>query len=207
MKSNYDKYPFIQVEKENTSCVAGWQAIAQQLHSHLQSINKKKKIIAVECYQGVLYEEMANTFQSMVEPALWIDTQKLFKDETVIRSMVYPDVTDDRVFGYLTRLNMEDYFDEQKLNKTREKIIKLSEGVIVVYGSGAALLASNFNVLIYADMPRWEIQQRMRKNEVDNLGHQMRLKECDILFSPLHRVHLLSHPFWTNVVPGLQHNE
>ncbi len=177
MKSNYDKYPFIQVEKVNKSCDEGWPAIAQKLTSQLQYSNKKKKIIAIECYQGVLHKEVAKAFQDMLVHALWIDAEKLFKNERAIKNMIYPDVTDDRVFGYLTRLNIEDYFDEKKLRQAREEIDKISEGMIMVYGSGPGFVATDFDLLIYADMPRWEIQQRMRRNEVDNLG--VRNKEAD----------------------------
>lgn len=177
MKSNYDKYPFIQVEKENRSCIVGWTGIAKQLNSHLTSFNKKKIIIAVECYQGVLHEQVATAFQNLLAPALWIDAEMLFMDEAVIKKMVYPNVTDDRVFGYLTRLTMKDYFDEQKLKHARAEINKLSEGVIAIYGSGAGCVANDFDLLIYADMPRWEIQQRMRRNEVANLG--VKNKEAD----------------------------
>ncbi len=131
MKSNYDKYPFIQVEHENKCCVEGWPAIIKELNSHLQSLNKKKKIIAVECYQGVQHEEVAKAFQNIFEHRLWIDAETLFKDEVAIRDMIYPDVTDDRVFGYLTRLNIKDYFDEKKLREAREEIEKISAFVFL----------------------------------------------------------------------------
>jgi len=35
-------------------------------------------------------------------------------------------------------------------------------------------LVDNPTILVYADMPRWEIQLRMRNNLVDNLGIQNR---------------------------------
>ncbi len=39
----------------------------------------------------------------------------------------------------------------------------------MVYGSGAAL-AHPGDVLVYADLPRWEIQQRMRHDGLGNWG-------------------------------------
>jgi mannose-6-phosphate isomerase class I len=83
--------------------------------------------------------------------------------------MVYPDVTDDRLFGYLTRLNIEDYFDNRKLEETRLKISKCS-GTVLIIGSGAAAIAEKYNLLIYADMARWEIQLRMRKHLIGSIG-------------------------------------
>ena len=169
-RSNYDKYPFIQVENENNSCIVSWSAISQELNARIKSSNKTKHIILVECYQGVIHNDVAITLQNTLEHVLWISTESLFKDEIVIQKMIHPDMTDDLVFGYFTRLNIKDYFDESKLKASLEEVDKLDRGTVIVYGTGASLLAKDFDLLIYADMPRWEIQQRMRKNEVDNLG-------------------------------------
>jgi hypothetical protein len=40
----------------------------------------------------------------------------------------------------------------------------------VIYGCGASLLCQNPDLLVFADMARWEIQLRMRRHLVDNLG-------------------------------------
>ena len=37
-------------------------------------------------------------------------------------------------------------------------------------GSGAAIVAPEPHVLVFADMARWEIQMRYRRNEIGNLG-------------------------------------
>ncbi len=169
-RSNYDKYPFIQVENENNSCIVSWSAISQELNARIKSSNKTKHIILVECYQGVIHNDVAITLQNTLEHVLWISTESLFKDEIVIQKMIHPDMTDDLVFGYFTRLNIKDYFDESKLKASLEEVDKLDRGTVIVYGTGASLLAKDFDLLIYADMPRWEIQQRMRRSEVDNLG-------------------------------------
>lgn len=42
-------------------------------------------------------------------------------------------------------------------------------GLIVIYGPGATLVHPG-DVLVYADLPRWEIQQRMRRGETGNWG-------------------------------------
>lgn len=170
-KSNYDKHPFVQVEEKNASCVVRWPAIVQTLAAQIQTIHKRKKIIVVECYQGVLHEELMDALRT-IEHNLWIDTEKLYKDEAVVQTMTYPDVTGDAVFGYCTRLVIDDYFDLPRLEEARRSLSEVSEGTIVIYGTGAALVADDYDLLVYADMPRWEIQQRMRRNEVANLGRR-----------------------------------
>ena len=84
--------------------------------------------------------------------------------------MVKADVTDDAIFGYLSRLTMVEYFNETLLNQTRSVIDKVSEGIIVVYGPGASCIYTEPDLFVYADLARWEIQLRMRQNKVANLG-------------------------------------
>jgi mannose-6-phosphate isomerase class I len=169
-QSNYDKHPFVQVEEVNHCCFEGWQAIGAELNTVLKSFNKKLTILVIECYTGVLDEDVVPQLQKNIRHQLWVNAKDAFKDESFIRQMIYPDVTDDRVFGFLTRLTIEDYFSTAKIEGIRKSAATISEGVIVVYGTGASLLLPNFDVLIYADMARWEIQMRMRRNEINNLG-------------------------------------
>ena len=169
-QSNYDKFPFIRVESENTSCIAGWKNIIDHLNEKIKSANKKKIIVAIECYHGINDDEVAEQLQKNLKHFVWINSKSSFKEENEIRKMVQPDVTDDSVFGYLTRLNMINYFDDEKLQKTKERIIQIQEGAVIVYGPGATCIAPGYDLLVYADMARREIQLRMRRNEVDNLG-------------------------------------
>lgn len=169
-KSNYDKFPFVQVEAENKSCYLGWGTIGHVLNKKVETVKKRKKILVVECYQGVDSNELVSNLKSTLNYQLWVDAGEAFKEEGNIRSMVYQDVTDDRVFGFISRLRMSDYLDSSKVDRLRQDIAGISEGVVVVCGSGASLIYSGYDVLVYADMARWEIQQRMRRNEVNNLG-------------------------------------
>ena len=42
--------------------------------------------------------------------------------------------------------------------------------MLLIIGTGAALIVPEPDVLVYADMARWEIQMRQRRGEVENLG-------------------------------------
>ncbi len=167
--SNYDKLPFIEVEKENRSCVEGWAGIIAELKKKIHSLNRKKIIVAIECYAGVHDEELLQHISTLPH-RLFIHSLSIFKEEDRIREMVYPDVTDDRIFGYMTRLNMTDYLDDDKLLRSQASITEIDEGIVLVYGPGAVCIAPDHHLLVYADLARWEIQQRMRRNEIGNLG-------------------------------------
>ena len=41
---------------------------------------------------------------------------------------------------------------------------------MIVIGTGATLLAQHWDMLVYCDMARWEIQQRQRAGKIANLG-------------------------------------
>lgn len=83
--------------------------------------------------------------------------------------MLYPDLTGDRIFGRMTRMDMRNFLDHEKLALVQQQINRQEEGVVLVYGCGASLLA-DADIFIYADMPRWEGQLRFRRNEANNLG-------------------------------------
>ena len=54
-----------------------------------------------------------------------------------------------------------DFIDNAKLNAAR-RLAKTRKGRLLVYGFGAALV-SRGDVFVYADLARWEIQQRYRR--------------------------------------------
>ena len=163
--SNYDKFPFVEVEKENKSCVVGWEKIGVLLRERLE----KKTVIVVECYPGVDEAEILSGLKGLPF-VLTVHARLAFREESLIREMVAPDVTDDRVFGYLTRLRIMDYLDAEKVCGLRENITEIKEGIVLVYGTGASCIAPEDALLVYADLARWEIQLRMRRNKVNNLG-------------------------------------
>ena len=52
----------------------------------------------------------------------------------------------------------------------REQVRNWKHGLLLIVGTGASLLSAEPNLLVYADMARWEIQQRQRRNAIGNLG-------------------------------------
>lgn len=167
MKSNYDKNPFIKVD--NGVVWKGWDEILSELYNKYKSSNKNKFVVVFDFYTGVYYSEIENALNQLNAEIL-IDAKKAFKPIPEVEKMTYPDVTDDEIFGYMTRLQINDFFDPQKLFNTKQEVKDIKSGLVVVYGPGASLISENYDLLVYADMARWEIQQRMRRNEVNGLG-------------------------------------
>lgn len=155
-QSNYDKYPAISVKG---ACVSGWNKIVERLDGY--------RCVAVECYTGLHEAEIKEALLAL-NPGLTIDTASLMKSEAEIRIMTEPDVTDDAIFGYMTRLRMIDFFDPEKLEQARKRVAAASEKTLI-YGSGSSLVTDRATI-VYADMPRWELQLRQRRGTVRSLG-------------------------------------
>ncbi len=179
--TNFTNTPFVSVN-DHTKVRKGWDEIASELKAAINKINKEVRIITIEYYQGILEEETTNALTNGINPELVIRADELMYDEEYIREMVYPDVTDDRIFGYLTRLNIDAYFDPEKVATARDKINSLKNSTILIIGSGAAYVSEQYDLLVYADMARWEIQLRMRKNLVNNLGLKNKNEEWGLQY-------------------------
>lgn len=64
---------------------------------------------------------------------------------------------------------INEFYDELKIEALKKQIDEIKQGLIIVYGIGASLIAKG-DILIYGDLARWEIQQRFRSHELDNWG-------------------------------------
>lgn len=166
-KSNFEKNPFVEVKGFEDHFFCGWNNICSKLKETIE--RKEKYVIAFETYPGVHDDEIISALKEGLAPDHFILVNDSMKSEEEIDKMAYPDVTDDDIFGYMTRLNLIDFFEESKLQALTSKVDR-SEGVTLVYGPGATIVTPNYDLLVYADMPRWEGQLRFKRNEVSNLG-------------------------------------
>lgn len=169
--SNYDKSPVVRMpEAFADCCYTGWEDITAALQQRIQTINKPRTTLVVECYQGVLDAELILSLKQAFPDALFLLSGQGMLPEEVLNVRLKDDITDDEIFGYMTRLNMDCYFDADKVNGLRQQIDEQESGLVIVYGTGAAYILPEPDLLVYADMARWEIQMRFRRNEVSNVG-------------------------------------
>ncbi|MCF8302952.1 MAG: class I mannose-6-phosphate isomerase [Bacteroidales bacterium] len=169
-KTKFEKRPLVRIEGREKDCLTGWEATNRELKTVLEKEDKTVKIIVVETYQGILYEEVLDKLVKGLKPDQVIESKQAMHPEEKIRQLTHQDVTDDRIFGYMTRLKMQDFFDQQSLEQIQNDIAETENGLILIFGPGATLIAPEPDLLVYADMARWEIQLRMRDKLVNNLG-------------------------------------
>lgn len=168
--SNYDKYPVVPVSDLSSDCWEGWDTITQQIQAKLNNVSKGKQILVVECYQGVLDEEVETALKKAFPSAVYFNSSRAMFSEEELNNRLKADITDDEIFGYMTRYQMDCYFDPKKTMLFRNEIEKVGSGLVLIYGTGAAYIQPQCDVLVYVDMARWEIQMRFRKNKVSNIG-------------------------------------
>ncbi len=155
---NYDKYPTIKHDADPGSLRRGWDAIVNELSASVKG--RGKRVLAVETYPGVDDAEIASAVRSL-DPDLWIDTRSVLFAEDRIREAIEPVITDDRVFGRMYFGDLSDFQDPEKLRAAADAINN-ADGIVIVYGFGASEIAPS-DVVVYADMARWEIQMRFRR--------------------------------------------
>ena len=173
MRSNYDKRPFVEVPDSAGSCVEGWKIINSRLAGALAARGARRAVVVVECYTGVFVEEIETALREL-KPARIIRSCDAFLPESEIDRKVAPfNGGDDPVFGRMTDLCMADFMDAESVRQIRSEADGVSDGLIIIVGSGASLIHPG-DILLYADMPRWEAQLRMRRDEISNLGVENR---------------------------------
>lgn len=166
-RSNYDKSPKVDVPAEHASALAiGWEAIGRALSDAMAK--KQPRIFAIETYPGVIEADILHPLREIVRPTLVVQTTSAMRSAAEIEQLVYPDVTDDRVFGFMTRLTLADLFEPDKIAAAKQAI-REHAGPVLVIGPGATMFG-HADLLVYADMARWEIQMRQRKGLISSLG-------------------------------------
>jgi mannose-6-phosphate isomerase class I len=156
----YDRHPFLLVGTAD-ECLVGWEQIAHilgQVDGH----------ICIECYPGVSVEEIERAVRAALPDRTVFNTSDIFLPSNEIADKYASLLTDDPVFGVMNAAELRDFLDDEKLCATQQELAKC--GTTVVIGTGASLVCPEPATLIYADLARWELQMRQRRDEIPNLG-------------------------------------
>jgi mannose-6-phosphate isomerase class I len=160
----YDRFPYVP-SGSREECHSGWPAIVQVI----QSLAGANSVIVVECYPGTFLEELRRELAAGLPNANILLTTSLFRPVPEIDRMLETSLGDDPVFGMMNTIEIEDFFDPARLAEARARC-QINGHTTVVLGPGASLICPQPTLLVYADMARWEIQLRQRRNEIANLG-------------------------------------
>ncbi|MEN8186989.1 MAG: ROK family protein, partial [Bacteroidota bacterium] len=160
-QGKYDIYPGFKVAKN--SIKTGYYELADYIETH--------KTIVIDGYAGVLWEDLCENLGLELRKrnlkVLWHDVSAALKDSAEIDNMIVPYLGgDDPIFGRKTSLKLNDFFNADYLNNINTDS---DADINILYGTGAALCKWDAP-LLYVDLPKNELQFRMRAGKITNLG-------------------------------------
>ncbi|QDH80241.1 hypothetical protein FKX85_14810 [Echinicola soli] len=128
------------------------------------------QVVLMDGYVGVDWREISTKLKHYLANKDFtftlVNMADFYKPTNEILEMIAPDLGgDDPVFGKKTQRNMADYIDWGKL----ETLQLSTDHITVIYGCGAAQTGIK-GKLVYFDLPKNELQYRMRAGSVQNLG-------------------------------------
>lgn len=163
-RSDFDLHPSVQISLMPDECALGWQEILDRLRAHAGALR-----IAIECYPGVLLDPLRRELVQKLNPAVVLESADAMLSPLIIESKFASILGDDPVFGHMAPILLDEFFDPEKIAQAR-RITEHTSGLVVAIGTGATRLLPFWDLLIYVDVARWEIQQRQRRGKVPNLG-------------------------------------
>lgn len=167
-KPNYDKFPHIEVKGFENQSWQGWEQLLTAIHGKLSQQNEKQ-VLVVDTYPGVDLNELQTQLSNAFTNATLINAETAKYPEEKIFQMIERNITDDRVFGIIAHHKLEEFFDNDKLAELKQDIVTSENELVIVFGPGATLVHQG-DVHVYADLARWEIQQRYRSGKLGNWG-------------------------------------
>jgi mannose-6-phosphate isomerase class I len=181
-KANYDKFPVVAVPNGANACVAGLDACAQSLRQAISARQSRKAVLVVECYPGVDTTTLLQQLKQVLTPTLALNVADAMLPPERIDALAEPFLGGNHpVFGFLSDLTLPQFFDSGRLEHLRAQIEAVKEGVVLVVGCGARLIVKG-DILVYADLARWEAQNRFRRNEASNLGVENRTLDANLQY-------------------------
>ncbi len=176
LSPNYDKRPVVEVINGAGRCVTGWQAVEKRLKDAVKSAyspTNRTFVMTIECYTGVFEEEITEKLRAL-NPTRIIRSGQAFLPAKAIEEKVAPfDGGKDPVFGRMNELTMDDFMDPERVEQLAAEVCQIEDGLIIVLGNGASRIHPG-DILVYADLARWEAQLRMRRDAISNLGVENR---------------------------------
>ena len=163
-RSNYDKRPSVLISDDESQCVAGWREINGLLAKCADA-----RRLAIECYPGVLLQPLLRELLVSLHPALVIDAAAAMLSPRELENKFDAVLGDDPVFARMENHGLNEFFDPALIAELRSKS-EAASGRVISIGTGATLVLPNYDLLIYVDVARWEIQQRQRRGLIPNLG-------------------------------------
>ncbi|NEU08542.1 hypothetical protein GZH53_09495 [Flavihumibacter sp. R14] len=164
--AEYDIYPYHSIG--TGEIFRGYDSLADWITG--------KQTVLIDGYVGVFWEEIQCLLNAEFErkglKVKWHFPEDYMKRDNAVQELVDPFLGDaDSVWGTKTGLDLKDFFNTDGLDTL---IPDPDYAINIAIGIGSALLEWDAPV-VYFDLPKCELQYRMRAGSVTNLGsHQVK---------------------------------
>jgi len=159
--TNYNTEPTINITGLNDQVWLGYQNLSHEIDLALGD----KKVLIIETFPGTDKAEIISNLKKLKFTQVF-DTDQAMKQGDELTNYLQDELTNDRVFGHLTQKNIHNLIDH-KLMDQMKVAISSTTGRVLIIGMGSSLFATA-DVMIYADLARWEIQMRYRRKQLAN---------------------------------------
>lgn len=161
--ASYNIYPYYNIG--NGNIFSGYDSLAAWIAT--------QRFVMIDGYGGndwkIIQAKLGDYFNVKHIRVCWFEMQAFQRPVDEINRIVSPFLGEsDSVWGTRSNLSMADFYDIAALRS-----MKQDDGydVTVIIGTGAAL--ANWESLIYVDLPKNEIQYRMRAGSITNIGNDL----------------------------------
>ncbi|GHT52405.1 hypothetical protein AGMMS49982_12560 [Bacteroidia bacterium] len=139
--------------------------------AHLSQWLAGQKTVVLDGYMGVfwnhLVEQIGAELHRQGKKVRWQHVETALLASEKIEKMIAPSMGEaDSIFGKMTDKQLSDWFDKDKLKRLQPDS---SVDITILAGCGAALAGWDAP-LVYVDLPKNELQFRMRAGAAYNLG-------------------------------------
>ena len=158
----YDIYPSFHLDEDKIHI--GYKTLAKKIAN--------EKTVILDGYIGVDWDEVLNQLSLALKNiglnVAFLNINICLKPENDIQTLVAPFLGgDDPIFGKKTNIDLLAYFDDHKISNIK---LDLGTDINIIYGTGASQSQIE-GFLVYFDLPKNELQFRMRANAFSNLGY------------------------------------
>ena len=174
--SNYDKVPATQLPGHDIWIgPKAWAYIAAAAEEAAEN-----PIVVIDTYPGVRVDAILREVARAFPAARVIDVeQAAARPSEAIEELILSSLTGDRVFGVMNHLPLSAFYDPDSVRVLHDETLRRDQPVVLV-GWGASLVWQDPNLLVLADLARWEIQQRQRNgapNWLSDNGNEDNLRK------------------------------
>jgi mannose-6-phosphate isomerase class I len=148
----------------------GYEDIVDKIVLNIRENDATK--IAFETYPSLDIKRLIEYLDEKLSDITILNTDDLYLSSEKIYSKLQDDLTEDEVFGRFSHKNFTDFLDPMKL---KELYQKLNDNEITILIGVAASQIIEYDLLVYLDINRWEIQQNYKRG----LSNWKSYKETD----------------------------